>query len=375
VTLVVPIAVMTLVGHPDFADQAAELQRSLDGIEAPTLEERTTLQNQLRIPYALALLLPPGLLGLVVAAMLAAFISTHDTYLHSWGTIFVQDVLLPFREKPLSPRAHLWALRASILGVALFIFCFSILIKPTQFIAMFFAITGAVFVGGAGSVIIGGLYWRRGSTPAAWAAMIVGMLLAAFGIVVKQVDAAMVERLAADAPWLGRPLLLVKSGLTGQELTFIAMCCAIGTYVAVSLLGPRQVTDMDRLLHRGRFAVEGDSPAAAGGKRSWLERLGIGREFSRGDRRVAYVSVAWPLLWSTLFLAVTLWNLFTDVPDAWWLQFWRVWIWVFSGGALVVTIWFAVGGVLDLRYLFRHLKRFVPDPTDDGRVRRDPEQQ
>ena len=108
-------------------------------------------------------MLPAGALGLLTAAMLAAFISTHDTYLHSWGTIFVQDVLLPFREKPLSPRAHLWALRASILGVALFIFCFSILIKPTQFIAMFFAITGAIFAGGSGAVIIGGLYWKRGT--------------------------------------------------------------------------------------------------------------------------------------------------------------------------------------------------------------------
>ena len=105
-----------------------------------------------------------------------------------------------------------------------------------------------------------------------------------------------------------------------------------------------------------------------------MERLGIGREFSRGDRRVAYVSVAWPLLWTALFVVVTVWNLFADVPDTWWLRFWRVWIWVFSGGALAVTIWFAIGGALDLRYMFRHLKRFVPDPSDDGRVHRDPEQ-
>jgi SSS family solute:Na+ symporter len=161
VTLVVPIAVMTLTAHPDFAGTAAELQRSLDGVQAATAEERATLQGQLRVPYALALLLPPGMLGLVVAAMLAAFLSTHDTYLHSWGSIFVQDVVLPFRRTSLSPRAHLWLLRAAILGVAVFIFLFSLYVRPTQYIAMFFAITGAVFVGGAGSAIIGGLYWSR----------------------------------------------------------------------------------------------------------------------------------------------------------------------------------------------------------------------
>jgi len=371
VTIVVPIAVMTLMNHPDFAEQAAALRSSLDGIEAPTAEQRATLQGQLRIPHALALLLPPGLLGLVVAAMLALFISTHDTYLHSWGSIFVQDVVLPFRNRPLPPRAHLWLLRGAISGVALFIFLFSIFVKPTQFIAMFFAITGSVFVGGAGSAIIGGLYWKRGSTHGAWAAMCTGMLLSAAGILIKQIDPGALQRLAGDLPWLGGPALFVKNDLTGQELTFIAICCSMGVYVLVSLLGPRQMTDMDALLHRGEHAPPGESATAPRDARSWLERLGIDREFTRGDRWVAYVSVAWPLLWSLLFLGVTLWNLTTEVPDLWWLRFWRIWIWVFTGGALVVTLWFGVGGLFDLRYLFRHLRSYVPDPRDDGRVIRE----
>ena len=45
------------------------------------------------------------------AVMLAAFISTHDTYLHSWGSIFIQDVVLPFRKKPFAPRQQMWLLR------------------------------------------------------------------------------------------------------------------------------------------------------------------------------------------------------------------------------------------------------------------------
>ena len=50
------------------------------------------------------------------------------------------------------------------------------------------------------------------------------------------------------------------------------------------------------------------------------------------------------------------------------LGFWRIWTWVFTGGALAVSVWFTVGGLFDLRYLFRHLKRYDPDPRDDGRV-------
>ena len=317
------------------------------------------------MPTALALILPQGLLGLVVAAMLALFITTHDTYLHSWGSIFLQDVVLPFRKKPLTPRAHLWALRLSILGVALFIFFFSIFIRPTQYIAMFFAVTAAVFVGGAGAVIIGGLYWKRGTVHGAWAAMLTGMTLSGVGVIVKQVDVATLERLAT---WVGGPLLYVKNELTGQELTFIAMGAASAAYVIASLASGRAATDMDRLLHRGKYAVAGDPSLGSNRKRTLLERFGIDREFTRRDRWVAYVSIAWPLCWTALFVAVTVWNLFVDVPDSWWIRFWRIWTWVFSGGALAVSVWFTIGGAMDLRYLFRKLKSYVPDPTDDGRV-------
>ena len=383
VTIIVPIAVLTLQQHPDFAARAAELQQSLDGIEAPTDEQRATLQGQLRVPYALAMLLPPGLLGMVVAAMLALFISTHDTYLHSWGSIFLQDVVLPFRKTPLTPQAHLRALRFSILGVAVFIFFFSILVRPTQFIAMFFAITGAIFVSGAGAAIIGGLYWKRGTTEGAWAAIVTGMVLSSLGVVIKQIDVGVLELLAGTWSWIGQPALYVKNDLTGQELTFFAMCSSVAAYLIGSFAGPRSTVDMDRLLHRGRFAVEETAahsaepeaprkpPASRPGR--WFERLGLDSEFSRGDRWVAYVSIAWPLVWSGLFVFITVWNLTTEVPDSWWIRFWRIWIWVFTGGALAVTVWFTIGGFRDLRYLFRHLKSFVSDPEDDGRVRHDGE--
>ena len=128
------------------------------------------LHDAVRVPLVLTTLLPAGLLGAFAAVMLAAFISTHDTYLHSWGSIFIQDVLLPFRKKPFSQEQHLRVLRWSILGVAGFIFLFSLVYQPTQAILLYFAITGAIFAGGSGAVIIGGLYWKKGTTAGAWTA-------------------------------------------------------------------------------------------------------------------------------------------------------------------------------------------------------------
>ena len=116
IVVVLPICVRTLMEHPAYADQAAVVQTSLDAVGSEAL------QSQLRAPLVMNVILPTGLLGLACAAMLGAFVSTHDTYLHSWGTILVQDVILPFRKRPFTPRQHLWLLRLSILAVAVFIF-------------------------------------------------------------------------------------------------------------------------------------------------------------------------------------------------------------------------------------------------------------
>ncbi|MHC4218659.1 MAG: sodium:solute symporter family protein [Planctomycetota bacterium] len=368
VTVIVPIAIHTLLQHPDFAEQAAAVNQSLATIEAPTAEQAETLQNQLRTPYALAAILPVGLLGLLGAAMLAAFISTHDTYLHSWGSIFVQDVVLPFRRRPLGPRQHLWLLRLSILGVAVFIFIFSLVIKPTQFIAMFFAITAAVFVGGAGSAIIGGLYWKRGTAAGAWAAMITAMALSTIGLVAKQTDADFFIRNLDGSFWFAALGLYLKEVLTGQELTFWVMVLAAAAYVCGSLLTADPRIDMDKLLHRGRYAVAGESSPAPSRPHSWLERLGIDPEFTGWDRVVAAVSVGWPLLWTALFLVITAWNLVARWPDAWWLGFWKFWIPVVLVTAIAVTLWFTIGGCRDVAWLFRQLRRHRADPSDDGRL-------
>ena len=90
----VPVLVYVYMNHPDFQSVADSVNASLSTM--PT----DTLRSQMRAPFVLSEVLPVGLLGAFAALMLAAFISTHDTYLHSWGSIFIQDVIMPFRKKP-----------------------------------------------------------------------------------------------------------------------------------------------------------------------------------------------------------------------------------------------------------------------------------
>ncbi len=348
IAIVVPIVVRTVLVHPAYAEQAATVGQTLAAIDASTASATETLRNQMRTPVVLGVILPAGLLGLMCAAMLAALVSTYDTYLHSWGSILVQDVILPFRKRSFTPRQHLWLLRASIFAVAVFIFGFSLLFRQTQYILMFFAITGAVFFGGAGSAIIGGLYWKRGTTAGAWGAMITGMTLSMGGFVFAK---------KLEEQW----------GITSQEMTFIAMAMSVAVYVGVSLLGPRKEVDMDRLLNRGAHALADETSVAYGEASTWPERLGLSREFTRGDRFITYVSLGWPVAWTLIFIGGTIYNFFSPVSAETWLRFWQGWTWVVLAASIAVVTWFSIGGAHDMVYLFRNLRR-RENALEDGRV-------
>ena len=47
------------------------------------------------MPFYLSQILPTGLLGIICAGMLAAFMSTHDSYLLCWSSVLTQDVVTP----------------------------------------------------------------------------------------------------------------------------------------------------------------------------------------------------------------------------------------------------------------------------------------
>ena len=181
VFLLLGIAGVTYLKNPQFAPQAAVVRAQLSHIANPAI------RSQEQIPLALTHLLPSGVRGCFAAMMFLMMVAVDISYLHSWGSIFIQDIVLPIRRRTIAPESQLWLLRLSITGVAIFAFLFSLLFSQTQYIFMFFAITGAIYLGGSGAVIIGGMYWNRGTAAGAWAGQLAGSVLATAGIVIEQI--------------------------------------------------------------------------------------------------------------------------------------------------------------------------------------------
>ena len=131
-------------------------------------------------------LIPAGLFGMALAGMLAAFISTVDTYLLCWSTVITNDIICPLWPKKISTRAHLWLLKIFVALIALFLYVFGTLYQPAESIWVYITMTGVMMLG-SGIILIGGLYWSRGSTAGAYAAVIFCCLLPAIELILKRI--------------------------------------------------------------------------------------------------------------------------------------------------------------------------------------------
>ena len=363
--LFVPIIIYTVMHHPDFAATASAVEGAIAGAGSDAI------RSQLRGPAVLTRLLPVGLIGAFAAVMLAAFVSTHDTYLHSWGSILVQDVVMPLRRRRLSEKEHLRLLRFAILGVAVFIFLFSLLFRQSEHIFLFFAITGAIFAGGSGAVIIGGLYWRRGTAPAAWTALVAGSSIAVGGILIHQLPQELFWAAPAGLAGMARRLWLLRYFLynvNGQQYWALAMGLSSVLYVLVSLLGRRAPVNLDKLLHRGEFDTAHETRVVdAAPSRGW-RMLGMGKEFTRGDRAIYIATYVHTGIWFAIFVVGTIYNLTNQVADAAWARFWRIYFYIQVAFSVFVVMWFSAGGIRDIALMFRRLRVLKRDASDDGSV-------
>ena len=218
----------------------------------------------------------------------------------------------------------------------------------TDYIFLYFAITAAIFVGGSGAVIIGGLYWKKGTTAAAWSALIVGSVVSVTGIILQQI--------------------FPNFPINGQYFWAMSMGVSTLVYISVSLLSKQPDFDMDKLLHRGKYAVVEENVIVETVPVKGFKILGIGKEFTKGDKLIYLAAYGWTFIWIVVFIIGTIINLSGDVADSSWMSFWKVFIILNLCAAFIVMIWFTIGGIKDFKEMIHRLKTMIRDHKDDGTV-------
>ena len=133
------------------------------------------------MPRFLSEILPIGILGIMTAAMLAAFMSTHDSYLLCWSTIITNDIINPLSGGNLSSEKKIKFSRIIIFILGVYILYWGLVYDGGDSIWSYLGITGAIYFTGAISVILFGIYWSKASSTGAIAALL-GGLSALFGL-------------------------------------------------------------------------------------------------------------------------------------------------------------------------------------------------
>ena len=155
-----------------------------------------------------------------------------------------------------------------------------------------------------------------------------------------------------------------------QGMTFYTALCCITTYVVVSLVFGRRRFNLDRMLHRGQYAVRDDTVQGDEGVAANWRWLGINKEFTRWDKAIYLGSVLWIFMWGALFLGVTGYHyLISEISDEAWTAFWHFIVWMSLSLATATTCWLLIGGLRDLKDMFHLLRTRVRDDADDGTVR------
>ncbi|MCI5778651.1 MAG: sodium:panthothenate symporter [Lentisphaeria bacterium] len=356
-----------------------------------TFQQYRTLYRQQMLAFAMREVLPPGLTGLFLLLMILAMISTDDTRIYSASLTVAQDVFMPFFRRTLSPHQHIRLIRATTIGVGVIFFFSSLYMAQLDYINLFVNIVCSMWMGGCGPVMIFGLYSRFGTTAGAWTSLLTGMGLSVGAITIQRnwadvvypflqrhdlVDTAgrFLETVSRPFhPYIVWKMNAVKCPINSYEFYFMTMMITLALYVIVSYATCKKPFNLERMLHRGKYNLDGENKT----REPWTLRnvfsklIGITPEYTLGDRITAWVYFFYLFIYHfvIIFIAVLIWNKISPWPMEWWGGYFLVVQLIVPGiVAFIVTFWLGIGSIRDMLRLFRDLKLRKANPLDNGQV-------
>lgn len=141
------------------------------------------------MPRMLLLIVPTGLMGILLAAMLAADMSTDSSYMLTWGSVIYNDILAPFRRgKNWSERTGLFVNRSIIAGIGIFLLLYGLWYPLKGDLWTYLGVTGTIYLASISVILIASCYWERANSWGAAASIIVSAALPVTYLVIEQLD-------------------------------------------------------------------------------------------------------------------------------------------------------------------------------------------
>lgn len=164
------------------------------------LTKAQTPENTLyAMPRFMGLFVPSGLMGLLMASMLAAEMSSGSSYMLTWAGVIYNDLLTPFGKNRWTQRQGLAISRLIVLGIGLFLAVYGLWYPLRGDLWTYLGVTGSIYLTSMSVLLIACCYWPQANDWGAAAAIFLGAavpvayLVLELALRTKTVDAAGIE--------------------------------------------------------------------------------------------------------------------------------------------------------------------------------------
>lgn len=170
----VPPAIQEKIAASPAGQPLAQLSEAEVNALPPGAGNKLTDASLHAMPKFLSTFVPLGLMGLLVAAMLAADMSTDSSYMLSWGSVIYNDILAPFRRRAHSDRrAILWN-RCIVALIGVYLLVFGLLYTIEGNVWSYLLLTGSIYLSSMSVLLVACCYWKHANDWGALGAIILG---------------------------------------------------------------------------------------------------------------------------------------------------------------------------------------------------------
>ena len=155
---------------------------------------------KLAMPTLLSSVVPVGLIGILVAAMLAADMSTNSSYMIAWSSVIYNDIMKPVHKGLWSNRKAIRWNRVLIGLIGIFLLLYGLWYPLKGDLWVYMQVTGTVYLSSMSVILIAACYWKSANNWGAIAAIIIGSVVPVGFLIMQQLEATQ-STVAALGPY------------------------------------------------------------------------------------------------------------------------------------------------------------------------------
>ncbi len=168
----------------------------------------------LALPAFLAMIIPTGLLGLLIAGMLAADMSTNSSYMLAWSSVIYNDIMEPIHKRKWSQKKGIRVNRMLVALIGIFLLLYGLWYPLKGDLWVYLQVTGTIYLSSMSTILVAACYWDKANNWGAIGAILFGCLIPVAFLIMQELPATQ-DLAARIGPY--------KSAVAAYVATAVAM--------------------------------------------------------------------------------------------------------------------------------------------------------